>query len=295
VTPGRRDAGLALAFLLPAMALAGLVILVPPARGLGLSLEALRVTGHGFESRFVGLGQFRRLLGDALFWHALATSLLFVGVSVAIEVGLGLAAALALARNLPGTAVFAAAMALPYFIPGVIIGQMWALLLDPYVGPVNPALAGLGLVTGAGPAWLAEPRTALPALILAECWHGFPFFTLALYAALQRAPKNLLDQAAVDGAGALSRFATVTWPAIRPVALAAMVLRAASLGASPDLILVMTGGGPARATLVLPLYAFETAYARLDFGYAAALAVVLVALLTLPAALALRLPALGRG
>jgi multiple sugar transport system permease protein len=117
------------------------------------------------------------------------------------------------------------------------------------------------------------------AAVVVEAWHGFPFFTLLLLAALKGIPGALYDAAAVDGAGALQRFRYVTLPMLKMVIVAIVILRAISLVNSPDLLLILTSGGPGHATQVLSLYAFETAYRGFDFGYAGALSVVMFALL----------------
>ena len=115
--------------------------------------------------------------------------------------------------------------------------------------------------------------------VVVESWHSFPFFTLLLIAALRGIPDEMHQAAAVDGATAIQRFWHITLPMLKVVIVAAVVLRVIGLVNSPDLLLILTSGGPGHATMVLSLYAFETAYRGFDFGYAGALAVIMLLLL----------------
>jgi multiple sugar transport system permease protein len=167
---------------------------------------------------------------------------------------------------------------LPWFLPSVVVANMWALLLDPRLGVINDVLVRLGIFAH-GKAWFADPNTALGAAVLVEAWHGFPFFALLLLAGLQSVPRELYEAATVDGAGPLAEFRNVTLPMLRAVMAAAVVLRVIGLVNSPDLLLILTNGGPGHATEVLSLYAFTNAYQKFDFGYAAALSVIMFLIL----------------
>jgi multiple sugar transport system permease protein len=110
-------------------------------------------------------------------------------------------------------------------------------------------------------------------------WQGFPFFTLVLLAGLQSIPEDLYEAAAVDGASRWQRFRHITLPLLKPVIVAVTVLRTIGLVNSPDLIVILTTGGPGHATEVLSSYAFLTAYGTFDFGYAGAISVIMLVLL----------------
>ena len=123
--------------------------------------------------------------------------------------------------------------------------------------------------------------------ITANVWFGIPFFAITLLAALQAIPRELYEAAAIDGAGAWQSFVRVTLPFIAPMIAITVMLRTVWVANFADLIYVMTGGGPANATQILSTYIFTTAFRKLDFGYASAIAVVLLALLLVYAALLL--------
>jgi multiple sugar transport system permease protein len=141
-------------------------------------------------------------------------------------------------------------------------------------------LSRLGLID-APIAWLARADTTLGAVILALVWQGFPFFAVMILAGLQTVPGELLEAAEIDGANAFQRLCKVVLPSIAEVIATALLLRTIWVANSLDVILVMTGGGPGYTTYTVPLYAFLKAYSSMEFGYAAALALIMTALLLL--------------
>jgi multiple sugar transport system permease protein len=264
--------------LAPSFILIMMVIAYPTVYGMILSFREMRLTRPDLGTGFVGLKHYAALLTDRIFWLSLKNTAVWVTAAVALEFLFGLLAATALNRNLPGTKLFGVLILLPYFLPNVVAGHMWALLLDPRLGVVNDILVHLGLLSQYK-AWFADPTTALGAAVMVEVWHGFPFFALLLLAGLKGIPDDLYKAAAVDGAGAFAELRLITLPMLKTVITAAVILRVIGLVNSPDLLLILTGGGPGNATQVLSLYAFQTAYKGFDFGYAGALSVVMFVLL----------------
>jgi multiple sugar transport system permease protein len=220
------------------------------------------------------------MLADPIFWLSLRNTAMWVTSSIVIEFLVGLASALALNRNLPGSKVFAVLILLPYFLPNVVAGNMWALMLDSRIGVVNDLLEKLHLLESYK-AWFADPHTAMGTAILIEAWHNFPFFTLLILAGLKGIPVDLYKAANIDGAGSFAQLRLITLPMLRTIIAAAVILRVIGLVNSPDLLLILTQGGPGQATEVLSLYAFQTAYQTFDFGYAGALSVIMFVLLML--------------
>jgi len=151
-------------------------------------------------------------------------------------------------------------------------------MLDSRLGVINDVLVRLG-VLDQYKAFFADPVTALPAVLVVATWGAFPFFTLFYLAALQGIPDELYEAAGVDGAGLWLQFRHITWPMLVPIVVATIVLRMIGMVNAPDLLLVLTGGGPGHATQVLSLFAFQKAYAEFDFGYAAAVSVVMMLML----------------
>ena len=263
--------------LLPTMVLLTLIVVYPTLYGIALSFQDVRLLRPD-AGGFVGLRHYQDMLDDPIFWLSLRNTVVWVVLACLLELGLGLASAVALDRALPGLKVATVLILLPWFLPKVVAGNMWALMLDSRLGVLNDTLVRLGFLDQYK-AWFADPSTALVTAVVVESWHSFPFFTLLLIAALRGIPDEMHQAAAVDGATAIQRFWHIPLPMLKVVIVAAVVLRVIGLVNSPDLLLILTSGGPGHATMVLSLYAFETAYRGFDFGYAGALAVVMLLLL----------------
>lgn len=275
-----------LPFLLPALLVTAAVILYPALQTVWLALHHF-VLFDPDGQRFVGLDNFARIVGDELFWVSLGHSTVWVVATVAMQFALGLITALLLNQTFAGRSVARALVVIPWALPSVIIGLMWTWMYDLNLGVFNDGLLRLGLID-APVAWLAQPSTALGAVILALVWQGFPFFAVMILAGLQTIPAEHYEAAEVDGATRWQMFRFVTMPALREVIATALLLRIIWVANSLDVILVMTGGGPGYATHTLPLYAFLKAYSAMDFGYASALSLVLTFLLLLAVALYVR-------
>lgn len=266
--------------LIPSALLITGIVLFPTIYGFQLSFTEMRLNRPMGNGAFVGLKHYQRMLTDPIFWLSLRNTAVWVTSSVIIEFLVGLAAALALNRNLWGSKVFAVLILVPYFLPNVVAGNMWALMLDSRVGVINDLLVRVGLLDSYK-AWFADPNTAMAAAIFIEAWHSFPFFTLLIMAGLKGIPTDLYKAADIDGAGAFSQLRLITLPMLRTIIAAAVILRVIGLVNSPDLLLILTQGGPGRSTQVLSLYAFQNAYKDFNFGYAGALSVVMFVLLML--------------
>ncbi len=278
--------------LLPSIALLLLVVAYPTIYGFVIGFREMRLTRSGLAG-WVGLKHYAAMMTDRVFWLALQNTVVWVTCAVVLEMAIGFVAALALNRGLRGTKIFAVLILLPYFLPNVVAGHMWALLLDPRLGVINDVLVRIG-VLDTYMAWFAVPSTAMAAAIVVEAWHGFPFFALLFLAGLKSIPDDLYRAASVDGAGAFVQFRYITVPMMKSVIAASVILRVISLVNSPDLLLILTGGGPGDATQVLSLYAFQIAYKDFNFGYASALATVMFAILMLFAVAYIRISRLTK-
>ncbi len=275
------------ALLAPAIIIIALIVVYPTLYGITLSFREMRLLKPGLGTGFIGLRHYIDMMHDGLFWASLANTAIWVVLSIVLELAFGLVSALALNRSLPGLKLIGVLVLLPWFLPNVVAGNMWALMLDSRLGVINDIFVRLGLLD-AYRAWFADPTTAFGAAVLVEAWHGFPFFTLFIMAALKGIPEDQYEAAAVDGASRLQVFRWITMPALKTVVVISVILHVITLVNSPDLLLILTNGGPGNSTMVLSLYAFEKAYADFNFGYSAALSVVMLALLLLFAYLYVR-------
>ncbi|GFE21413.1 carbohydrate ABC transporter permease [Streptomyces nigrescens] len=275
----RRDLG-AWFLVLPAL-LPILVLSVGPLLyGIGLAFTDAQ-SGRTQATRFVGLLNFSDLFQDSLFWDSFRIGLIWAfGVTVPqFLLALGLALLLHLDLRLRWLA--RALAIIPWAMPEVVVGIMWRLVYHPDAGILNETLRGLGLSgAGDGRDWLSGLATALPAVIVVGVWAGMPQTTVTLLAGLQNVPRELHEAASMDGAGAWRRFRTVTWPALKPIALAVTALNFIWNFNSFALVFVLTDGGPGGRTRLPMLFAYEEAFRYGQFGYAATMGLAMVAVIS---------------
>ena len=263
--------------LAPALLVVALVVFVPMLEAVFTSFFDL-ILFKPNASRFVGLGNYWKLLHDPVFWIALGHTAIWIGLTVPLQMGLGLITALLLNREFPWRGLARALIIIPWALPSVVIALMWRWIYDPTTGVLNDLLLYLSIIQTAVP-WLADPSVALYAVIATLTWQGFPFFAVMILAGLQGIPRSQYEAAAIDGASAWRQFRHVTLPGIAPILATAGLLRVIWVANSMDVIFVMTGGGPGYATHTLPLYAFIRARQNLDFGYGTSIAVTFTILL----------------
>jgi multiple sugar transport system permease protein len=261
----------------PALILIVAVMLVPLALGISYAFRDIKLL-NPFSGGFVGLQHFEELARDTAFRHALLNTLWWTGASVFFQFFLGLGLALLLDRPFRGRAIAQALCFLPWAVPSFLSGLDWAWMFNPVVGPLPHWMFALGMLD-APTSILSDPKLAMWGPIVANVWWGVPFFAITLLAALQAIPRDLYEAAAIDGAGPVERFRSITLPFLAPTIAITVLLRTVWISNFADLIVVMTNGGPADRTQIVASYIFTQAFRRLDFGYASAIALVLLVLL----------------
>ena len=268
---------LPLFLLSPALVLLLGIVAYPIARAIWLSFHRLEILRPDL-SQYVGLDNYRALLQDSVMRIALQNSAVWVAGVVLFQLLGGLVGALILNQRFPGRAVVRGLALIPWATPSVLVALMWTWMLDGNYGLINDLLVKVGILSRFQP-WLAQPWSAMPAVILADVWQGIPFFAVMLLAALQAIPEDLFEAARIDGASPWRVFRHVTLPLLLPTILITTMLRMIWTANYMDLIMIMTGGGPGYSSLTIPLHAYYTAYKRLDFGYGSTIAIVQVAIL----------------
>ncbi|MEV8315968.1 sugar ABC transporter permease [Streptomyces sp. NPDC059900] len=262
---------------LPALIPILILSVVPLLYGITLAFTDSQ-SGRTEPTQWVGALNFQDLLHDTLFWDSFRIGLLWAfGVTVP-QFFLALGLALLLNQPLRMRWLARALAIIPWAMPEVVVGIMWRLVYHPDAGVLNETMSTLGL--GDGKDWLTGTSTALLAVIVVGVWAGMPQTTVALLAGLQNTPRELHEAAAMDGAGAWRRFRTVTWPAIKPIALAITALNFIWNFNSFALVYVLTQGGPGGRTRLPMLFAYEEAFRYGQFGYAAAMGCVMVAVIS---------------
>ncbi|MEU1804826.1 sugar ABC transporter permease [Streptomyces sp. NPDC019937] len=257
---------------LPALLPILLLSVGPLLYGIGLAFTDAQ-SGRTEPTQWAGLLNFQDLARDTLFWESFRIGLVWAVAVTVPQFVLALGLALLLAQNLRFRWLARALAIVPWAMPEVVVGIMWRLVYHPDAGLLNDTLA-------TDRDWLGSLATALPAVIVVGVWARLPQVAVTLLAALGGVPRELHEAAAMDGAGAWRRFRTVTWPAIRPVALAISALSLIWNVNSFALVYVLTGGGPGGRTRLPMLFAYEEAFRYGQFGYAAAMGCVLVAVVS---------------
>jgi len=261
----------------PALILIIAVMLVPLVIGISYAFRDVQLL-KPFSGGFIGLDHFRDLSKDAAFYGALRNTLWWTGASVILQFAFGLILALLLDKPFWGRGIVQALVFLPWAVPSFLAGLNWAWLFNPVIGPIPHWLFALGLMNQPENI-LSDPQYAMWGPIIANVWWGIPFFAITLLAALQAIPRDLYEAASIDGASWFQRFWSITLPFLAPTIAITVLLRTVWVSNFADLIVVMTGGGPADRTQIVASYIFTQAFKRLDFGYASAIALVLLVLL----------------
>lgn len=264
-----------LPFLAPALLLYAAFLVHPMIDSVRLSFFSW--TGYATEpQRFVGLQNYVRLFTvDTVFWTALHNSIIWVVLSLAVPMVISLLLALALNRKLTGRNVFRALFYLPAVFASITVAAMWRWIYAPTIGAVDQALELMGL-SHLAQAWLGDPQIALYSIFVAAVWQGIGFNMVLFLAGLQQVPQDLVEASQIDGANAWQRFRAVTLPALRPTTVVVVILTIINSLKVFDLIVGMTGGGPAQSTQVLALWSYTQSFSNHNFGMGGAAATVLL-------------------
>ena len=268
-------------FLAPMVMALATVVLFPTLYLFWMSTQHWIVTDPPRE--FAGLDNFARLFGGTDFWQAMSVTGLYLLLSTVLM--LALAMGLALAFSGAGSGWMRAIVVMPLVIPPVVAGFTWRFLLNGEIGFIGAFLLPM---TGLDVNLLAEPGPALVSVVIADVWSRSPFMFLVFLAALQSIPRDLYEAARMDGANPIHEFLFVTLPMLRGALFVAILFRLVDAINTFELIYVMTRGGPGRATQILSIFGWRTAFQEFDFGTAAALGVVMLAICIVGATLMFR-------
>lgn len=285
-TPGPRSKArwVPYAFMAPAV-VAVLAMVVYPILRVGVqSFFDIRPTKHE-GAYFIGFDNYLKAFADEELWSVLGRSGVWTIGSVALQFLVAMAGALLL-QNLVGGRWLRAIFVLPWATPLVVGALAWKLIYQPN-GLFNQVLEGLGLGHLAH-AWLADPNTAMGAVIVANVWRGFPFIMILLISGMVSIPEELYEAAAVDGTGSVRTFWFITLPLLKPAILTSTLMALIWTFNSFSNIYVMTGGGPAGSTDILTTFVYKQAFTSFNFGYASALSMVLFGIVAVGSAIYIR-------
>lgn len=233
---------------------------------------------------FIGLENFKKIaFKDDLFFLSLKNTIFYVVLGVPLTIAASLFFSILLNRQIKGISIYRTIFYLPAILSGVAVYVLWMQLLSPSSGLINTLLALVGIK---GPAWLQDPNWTKPSLLIMKVWSSGGSMLLYL-ATLQNVPRTLYESAALDGAGALRRFQSITLPLITPIIFYDLVTSTIGSFQIFQEAYVMTdngSGGPGNSLLFYNLHMWNKAFVEFDMGYAMAMSMllfILVILLTL--------------
>lgn len=253
----------------PAVAVMFLVVVLPIAFNLYLTFTKWTV-GLG-QPEFIGFENFTEAFGDERVWNGIWVMIYFSGASLALEMALGLAIALYFNRNFRGSELVQAIYIIPFAATPVAVALIWRIMLNPEIGVLNYLLA----LVGVPPAlWVSSEQMVIPTLVLVDVWKWTPMITLIVLAGLKSLPVGPFEAARIDGANIFQIFRFITLPLIRPVLIAALMLRSLDNLKEFDMIYTITQGGPGTASETLYLYSYNVGFGFFKAGYGSALMVI---------------------
>ena len=251
-------------------------------------IEVIRssLTVRGFRgAAHWGLNNYARLFGDTHFTTAVVNTLIYAAGTIIPSLVLALLFALALTETTRLTGTLRTLVALPMLIPLVAAASLFAFIFLPNAGLLDHYLAMLGV---AETNWLGDPSLALGSIIAITVWKNCGYYMLFFLAGLAGIPRDLLDAAKIDGAGAVQRFFQITLPLLGPTLAFVLVIATLNAMTQIDHVIVLTQGGPSDATSMILFYIYQQAQQNFDIGRASAATVVSVGALFVLAVVSLR-------
>lgn len=293
----REGARLGLALTLPAQLLVLFIAAFPLLMQLYISLTDWsplvgRQWWHAWEF-WNGFANFTDLAADPRLWGAIWRTAVVMAVCVPVEFLLGLALATLFMDEFPGKRVFYSLLLMPMMVVPAVAGYMFFMLFQSG-GPLNDILSA---ITGrqVAIAWLSDPALALVAVMVADIWQWTPLMFLILLAGLSGVPDDQLKAATLLGANAWQRFLTVVLPRMKTIIVIALAIRVIENFKIFDTLYIMTGGGPGVATETISVYIYKITTQDLIWGYVAAIALAILAVLSVAAGFAMSRMARARG
>jgi raffinose/stachyose/melibiose transport system permease protein len=273
-----------LVFIAPALLVYAVFFIVPNLTGLYYSVTDLST--YSSEVNFIGLGNFQRLVREGFLGTAIKnTSIYAVCVTILVNV-FGMVLALLLNESPKLGGLYRTAFFTPYVIAPLIVGYLFTAIYHPDMGILNKTLRFLGLGSIAAD-WLNDPKVALFSIIMTELWRSSGFAMIIYLAGLKTIPRDLLDQASVDGATYLMRFQRITFPLLAPSFTVTVLLMIINSLKVFEIVLVLTAGGPGWVTEVFNTFIYRN-FAKGNWGYATSASLALSAVIAIVSVLFLR-------
>ena len=260
-------------FILPAVAIMVAGLVYPVLQAFYLSLYDWKIGTKFEDAPFVGIRHFVRMISDDNVHESIWVTLRFGFWTITIEMFLGVALALLLEKPIRGASVFRTIFILPLMISPVVVGLIWRYLFDARIGWINYYLGKIGIEPQV---WLGNADLAFFAIVFTDIWQWTPFIFIIVIAGLQALPSEILEASRIDGANWWQHILFVKLPMIRSILLIALLLRLIDVFRALEVMYILTGGGPGRATELLSLHIYNRAFETQQLGYASAISVLLI-------------------
>lgn len=266
-----------LLMLVPTLGSILILTYIPAFRGIWMAFQNYNMFDLS-DTSFNNFANFRKMLADDIFLLSLKNTVIWVVVSLSAQFVFGFALALLLREPFKGRGLYSGFVFYPWAVSGFIIGLIWRWIFNGSSGVVNDLLMRMGLIK-VNIGFLSDPHYALTSAIIANIWYGIPFFAIMILAALQSVPRELYEVAEIDGAGAMARFWKITVPYVKPTLISTTLIRFIWIMNFPEVIFVMTNGGPAGHSHILSTLMIEKIYTIYDYGLGSAIGVVIIGIL----------------
>ena len=260
--------------LLPSLIFLGLFTFFPLGRTVYNSLFYNRISLPSPE--FAGLGNFRSLWGNEVFWKVMKNTFIFVAGTVPVSIAIALMMAVFVNKAFRGSGILRTFFFYPTVLPTIAAANIWLFIYTPNYGLLNMVLEKIGLSSFN---WLGDPSTALASTMIMMIWKEAGYLMVFYLAGLQNIPKDMYEAAEVDGAKPSYMFFKITFPLLMPSTLFILIISTTHGFRMVDHLPIMTGGGPNNASNLLLYYIYETAFSSWNTGLAAALTLILAAIL----------------
>lgn len=267
----------------PGLLLLTLIMLYPLIRGVISSFFTQQAASTHFDE-FVGIRYYKELLKDQIFQTSFGNSILYTVIVVTAQYFTGLAIALLLNQNFKGRGIYRSLILIPWVVPGVSAAMTWKWMFDSQNGIVNQMLMQLGVITQSID-WLGSRSGALYAVMVTSVWKAIPFVAIVLLASLQQVDQGLYAAVKIDGGSAFHEFWYITLPGIKKISITTILLETIWTFNQFDLVFTMTKGGPANSSMIVPVYTYLTSFSFFKTNKAAAIGVISLLIVSIPAIL----------
>jgi multiple sugar transport system permease protein len=257
--------------LLPAIIIVSIFVLYPLTNNLLMSFQnakLIKTTSH-----YIGFSNYIQIFSNPTIWQSILRSFIWTISNIFLMSILGIITSLLFMANFYGKNLLKAVILIPWVLPQVVTGFVWSVMLSDHMGILTAIIRGSGIVSQDF-SWFQTGTLSMVAAILTNVWRGFPFFALMLFARLSTLPSEQLDAAKIDGAKGVSLFYYIIFPYMKPVLFICIVLAFLWTFNAYDIIKVMTNGGPAEATLTLPLLIQREAFEYYNLSKASTMSLI---------------------